>query len=548
MLKLWRRGSPADPSLPYAVVDLETTGFRTATDRIYEIGIVVVDGEGQVLETYETLVRPDGEFELSERIGPAVAEAPTFADIAGDVVARLRDRVIVAHNIGFDLGMLDAELRRLGYGVPTVDYLCTLDLATLLAIDAPSRSLGVLCHVLDVPMNTWHTAAGDAEVTGRLLLRLLSLADERGLGNRARQPSRLESDQQEWPGLPRSHRRLARDPKAFPPIGQQPESLDVLASGRGNTVSMSLLDGIHIDPELMAKAFVALARKALRDRPDRKAWPPEVMRLVPVVEADDLGIAATAARTFLDWIEKTEDPTADVRDDWERQRFVGEKGVTTLHRIVAAFETAKDDDLWRAKLRLAQQLRYQPKHGAEEANEAYRAAYESALEADEEFDEEAPDEVLDDWLAYRIAQQDVAGVAELVRMSPSRSAFDPSYGVTKLISQLAQGDSAVGGAACSELAEVFAEIGSPRTSGDICETWARALAERGDVADALRACDDAWIAGWGSRNLANRHSLILERAKRWPEAAAVCERGLVLAPGDEQISKRLSRCSAKAVG
>ena len=518
-------------------------------DRIYEIGIVVIDREGQVLATYETLVRPDGDFELSARIAPAVADAPTFEAVAGDVIARLRDRVIVAHNIGFDLGVLDAELRRLGYGVPTVDYMCTLDLATLLAIDAPSRSLGVLCHVLGVSMPTWHTASGDAEVTGRLLLRLLSMADERGLGERARQTSRLESDWREWPALARSHQRLARDPITFPPIGQQPENLDVLASGRANTVSVSLLDGIHIDPELMSKAFIALARKAVRDRPDREGWPLEALRLVPMVEADDLATAATAARSFLDWVEKTEDPTAEVRADWERERFVGEKGVATLRRIVAAFETVKDDDLWRAKLRLAQQLRYQPTYGPNQVNEAYRAASAAALEAgEEEFDDEAPDEVLDDWLAYLIAQQDVAGVVELVRMAAGRSDFDPSYSISKLVGQLAQGDLVVGNAACLELAGVFAEIGSSGTSGNLCETWARALAQRGDIEEALRACHNAWRAGWDSRDLANRHNLILERAKRWPEAVAICERGLLLAPGDEQISKRLSRCAAKAAG
>lgn len=546
MLRFWRRGGPVDPTVPYAVIDLETTGFEVAIDRIYEIGIVVLDGGGDVLESYETLVRPDGDVALSKRIGPAVEDAPTFGEVAGDVIARLRDRVIVAHNIGFDIAMLDAELRRLGGGVPTVEYLCTLDLARMLSIDAPNHSLGVLCHVLDVPMSSWHTAAGDAEVTGRLMLRLQALADERGIGERARQPSRLESDEPEWPALPRSHRRLPRDPVAFPPIGDQPGNLDVASAARGSTVSISLFDGIQLDPQLMAKANVAMARRAIEDHPDRDAWPAEVMQLVPLVASEDLETAAVAGQSLLDWIQKTEDPAADVRDDWERQRFIGEKGVTILRHIVESFEAAEDDDLWRAKFRLAQQLRYQPNHGPDEVNAAYRAAYEAALVVDEEFDEEAPDEVLEDWLAYRIAQRDVSGVVELVKLSPGREAFLPTYSVPKFMAQLADGDAAIASAACSELASAFAEIGSPSTAGDICEAWARALAERGDVEASLAQCDAAWSAGWGSRSLANRHSLILERAKRWTEAMSVCEKGLALAPSDEQISKRLTRCSAKA--
>ncbi|TWT47056.1 DNA polymerase III subunit epsilon [Thalassoglobus neptunius] len=41
----------------YAVVDVETTGMRS-TDRVIEIGIVVLDRDLEVIDEYETLIDP----------------------------------------------------------------------------------------------------------------------------------------------------------------------------------------------------------------------------------------------------------------------------------------------------------------------------------------------------------------------------------------------------------------------------------------------------------------------------------------------------------
>lgn len=132
------------------VVDVETTGFVKATDRVYEVGIVTFDGAGTVVDRFETLVRPDGP--LSERLAGPLADAPSFAEVAGEVVARLQAGVVVGHGAAFDLSMLDRELARVdaGLGLPEVGYLCTSDLALALHVDSPSRRLGMLCHVLGV--------------------------------------------------------------------------------------------------------------------------------------------------------------------------------------------------------------------------------------------------------------------------------------------------------------------------------------------------------------------------------------------------------------
>lgn len=66
--------------------------------------------------------------EHSEITDDQVKAAPTFDRIAGDLVQRLGDAVVVAHNIDYGDRFLDSELGRLGVRVSGVPGLCTLRL------------------------------------------------------------------------------------------------------------------------------------------------------------------------------------------------------------------------------------------------------------------------------------------------------------------------------------------------------------------------------------------------------------------------------------
>jgi DNA polymerase III epsilon subunit-like protein len=77
----------------FAVLDVETTGFSPLTgDRIIEIAVVRVSGDGSIADEYATLVnpqRPVGPSDLHGISQKDVEEAPTFEEIAGDVLERL---------------------------------------------------------------------------------------------------------------------------------------------------------------------------------------------------------------------------------------------------------------------------------------------------------------------------------------------------------------------------------------------------------------------------------------------------------------------------
>jgi len=146
----------------FAVIDTETTGFGK-TDRIIEIGIILVDGN-EIVQEWETLVNPERDISNSNIHGinsNAVSLAPTFEEIADEVSAFLDSRILVAHNLPFDQRMLQMEMDRLQ---KTIDFgfgFCTLK-ATGMKLDAACEHFGVI-------NSNAHRALTDARATALIL-------------------------------------------------------------------------------------------------------------------------------------------------------------------------------------------------------------------------------------------------------------------------------------------------------------------------------------------------------------------------------------------
>ena len=146
----------------FAVVDLETTGLSPAKHhRVVEIGVVLVDGGGTVEYEWSTLVNPHrdlGPTSIHGVTGAMVAEAPTFADVAGDLSVLLDHRILVAHNARFDVGFLEAEWQRLDRAW-AFGALCTMQLARSRGL--PGK-LSQCCSAIGVTNDEAHHALGDA--------------------------------------------------------------------------------------------------------------------------------------------------------------------------------------------------------------------------------------------------------------------------------------------------------------------------------------------------------------------------------------------------
>lgn len=152
---------------PLVFVDLETTGANPAIDRIIEVGIVKVSA-GQLEYEWSTLVDP------GESIPPIiqgftgitndmVRGAPSFADIADEVFARIEGSLFIAHNARFDYGFLKNEFKRLERAFqPRV--LCTVKLSRALYPEHHRHGLDALIGRHNLACDARHRALGDARV------------------------------------------------------------------------------------------------------------------------------------------------------------------------------------------------------------------------------------------------------------------------------------------------------------------------------------------------------------------------------------------------
>ncbi|MGW2090690.1 exonuclease domain-containing protein [Promicromonospora sukumoe] len=158
----------------YAVVDVETTGlFPGGHDRIAEIAIVQVDPDGQVEDTWATLVNPGRDLGPQQIHGISASDArhaPTFDDIAGLVAELLRGRTFVAHNAQFDRRFVWHAFAGTGYDVPLIapTTLCTMRTGAQLFPTAP-RSLAGACFHHGVTLDSAHEALSDARAAADLL-------------------------------------------------------------------------------------------------------------------------------------------------------------------------------------------------------------------------------------------------------------------------------------------------------------------------------------------------------------------------------------------
>lgn len=160
----------------YAVIDTETTGFSPRTgDRIIEIAVVRLDLQGEVVDTWETLLNPDrpvGATHVHGLTAEAVAHAPRFTDVAEHVAALVSGHVIVGHNVDFDMRFLENEFALARFPFHAPGRLCTQKLAATY-LPGPKRTLAVCCEQAGIVNDHAHSALGDTIATAELFRHYL---------------------------------------------------------------------------------------------------------------------------------------------------------------------------------------------------------------------------------------------------------------------------------------------------------------------------------------------------------------------------------------
>ena len=176
--------TPATPidQVRFAVVDTETTGLSTDNDRVLQIGVVVVRGNGAVEKEFVTYVR-----RLTWGFGHVGAfhiHGITRRQLRGGIKPRealeklnalISDCVFTAHNAKFDIGFLQSDSTRLQIPLKLTGPLCTLNLSRKLDPQrAMSHKLKDVAARFGKSTERPHDALADAQLTAAVLPELLS--------------------------------------------------------------------------------------------------------------------------------------------------------------------------------------------------------------------------------------------------------------------------------------------------------------------------------------------------------------------------------------
>lgn len=172
-----------------AFVDIETTGLDHEKNEIIELGVVLAklkDGELEVTDTIDMKITPK-HIETAEAVALRVNgynEADWLFSVSIEsametFVKKTDGAVFVAHNVTFDYGFIEANLKRLGMENKFHFYIMdTLSIAFATLhnnSDLGKLSLRALCEKYGIENKKAHSAYADAFATYEVFKKLLNL-------------------------------------------------------------------------------------------------------------------------------------------------------------------------------------------------------------------------------------------------------------------------------------------------------------------------------------------------------------------------------------
>ena len=173
-------GRPAsEPDGGWAVIDVETSGFRPGQARVISLAVLGLDADGRVEQSVVSLLNPGvdpGPTHVHGLTAAMLEDQPQFADVVDDVVKVLDGRTLVAHNVAFDYAFLAAEAELAEAELPIDSVMCTVELARRLDLGIDNLRLETLAAHWGVTQERPHDAFDDAVVLTGVLASALERA------------------------------------------------------------------------------------------------------------------------------------------------------------------------------------------------------------------------------------------------------------------------------------------------------------------------------------------------------------------------------------
>jgi DNA polymerase-3 subunit epsilon len=161
----------------FVCLDFETANRGNA--RPCELGITIVK-DGQIKDTHTWLIKPNPcDFDYFNILlhgisQETVMDAPEFPEIWAEAVPYLQGQFVIAHNAGFDVGVLRRALGQYRIPFPTLDYACSYIFSKKVWPGLPSYGLNELCAHNGIQFRH-HRAGPDSRATAELALMAFKL-------------------------------------------------------------------------------------------------------------------------------------------------------------------------------------------------------------------------------------------------------------------------------------------------------------------------------------------------------------------------------------
>ncbi len=178
--------APAIEDARFIIFDTETTGIHKQTDRMLSLGAVELTWNRiNLSNSLELYVEQEVFSKDAVAIHGILKENSKYTKISEEEAVKtfleyIGNAVLVGHHIGFDVGIINYALKRLGAPKLKNKIVDTGVLfkrtVHLVNITNPDKvySLDDLCEELNIPRTDRHKAMGDAYITALAFLKILS--------------------------------------------------------------------------------------------------------------------------------------------------------------------------------------------------------------------------------------------------------------------------------------------------------------------------------------------------------------------------------------
>jgi DNA polymerase-3 subunit epsilon len=170
--------------LNFTAIDFETANGASASP--CAVGLVKV-AEGKIVDTFSTLIKPPypNDWFATGNIGvhgihpQDVVDAPTWAEALVEMLGFIGSDDLIAHNAGFDMGVLKASAALIEYELPDLRYGCSLVMARK-TYNLDSYRLNQVAYAIGHEEFDHHDALADSDACARIVIHM---ADRHGVSS-----------------------------------------------------------------------------------------------------------------------------------------------------------------------------------------------------------------------------------------------------------------------------------------------------------------------------------------------------------------------------